>query len=51
MPIESSGTVPTETIYEKKKDRVATITLNRHMSQLFNVQMCDEMEAIYDSPR
>ena len=48
MPIENLGGLSlTETIYEKK-DRIATITLNRaHAGNSFNVQMCDEMEAIW----
>ena len=37
----------TETIYEKR-DRIAYITLNReHAANAFNVQMCDEMAAIW----
>jgi E-phenylitaconyl-CoA hydratase len=36
-----------ETIYEKR-DRIAYVTLNReHAGNSFNVQMCDEMEAIW----
>ncbi len=36
-----------ETIYEKR-DRIAYVTLNReHAGNSFNVQMCNEMEAIW----
>ena len=48
MPIESIGDLSlVETIYEKR-DRIAYITLNRERAgNSFNVQMCDEMEAIW----
>ena len=48
MRIESIGELDlVETVYEKR-DRIAFVTLNRqHAGNSFNVQMCDEMEAIW----
>jgi E-phenylitaconyl-CoA hydratase len=48
MPIESIGGLSiVETLYEKR-DRIAYITLNRERAgNSFNVQMCDEMAAIW----
>jgi E-phenylitaconyl-CoA hydratase len=48
MKVTSIGDVSlVETIYEKR-DRVARVTLNReHAGNAFNVQMCDEMKAIW----
>ena len=48
MRIESIGELDlVETVYEKQ-DRIAFVTLNReHAGNSFNVQMCDEMEAIW----
>ena len=48
MKVTSIGDVSlVETIYEKR-DRIAFITLNReHAANAFNVQMCDEMAAIW----
>ena len=48
MKVTNLGDVSlVETIYEKR-DRIAFITLNReHAANAFNVQMCDEMVAIW----
>jgi E-phenylitaconyl-CoA hydratase len=48
MQMASVGGVSlVETTYEKR-DRIAYITLNReHAGNSFNVQMCDEMEAVW----
>jgi E-phenylitaconyl-CoA hydratase len=52
MQLESVQEVPlVETKYEKR-DRIAYITLNReHAGNSFNVQMCDEMLAIWSDFR
>jgi E-phenylitaconyl-CoA hydratase len=52
MRIEKLGSIElVETIYEKQ-DRIATITLNREQAgNSFNVQMCNEMEAIWSDFR